>query len=103
MSVAIARTSGLTLSPAAWAVSSQLGQILPYADCGGGTAWTVFAAFVATALAVAGAVLSWPGHQSTESRSALFISKVGILLGFGFAFALFLQGAAALLLNPCLR
>ncbi|MBB3654818.1 hypothetical protein FHX15_000017 [Rhizobium sp. BK650] len=63
----------------------------------------VFVAFLATTLAVAGAIISWHGYQSTASRSALFISSVGVLSGFGFAFALFLQGAATLLLNPCLR
>ena len=103
MSAVIARTSGLTLSPAAWAVSSQLGQMLPYTDCGGGTTWLVFVAFLATTLAAAGAIISYQGYQSTASHSALFISRVGVLSGLGFAFALSLQGAATLLLNPCLR
>ncbi|MBY3179521.1 hypothetical protein HFO55_32790 [Rhizobium leguminosarum] len=103
MSVAIARISGLTLSPAAWAISSQLGQMLPYADCDMGTGWTTFATFLASALAVAGALISLQSHVSTASRSARFISKVGVLFGSSFAFALLLQGAATLLLNPCAR
>ena len=61
MSAAIARTSGLTLSPAAWAVSSQLGQMLPYTDCGRGTTGLVFVAFLATTLAVAGAIIFMAG------------------------------------------
>jgi|UPI000519091C hypothetical protein len=101
MSVAIARISGLTLSPAAWAVSTQLGQMLPSADCDTGTGWIIFATFLSAALAMAGALISWRSHLSAVSRSASFISNVGVLFGAVFAFALILQGAATLLLNPC--
>ncbi|EJC64677.1 hypothetical protein Rleg5DRAFT_1432 [Rhizobium leguminosarum bv. viciae WSM1455] len=103
MSVAVARISGLTLSPAAWAASSQVGQMLPYTDCDMGTGWIIFATFLATALATAGALISWQSHVSAASRSARFISQVGLLFGSTFAFTLLLQGAATLLLNPCAR
>jgi len=50
---------------------------------------------------MAGALISWRSHLSAVSRSASFISNVGVLFGAVFAFALILQGAATLLLNPC--
>jgi hypothetical protein len=103
MNVAAARISGLMLSPAAWAASSQLGQMLPYTDCDMGTGWIIFVTFLAVALALGGALISWQSHVSTASRSARFISKVGVMVGSTFSFALILQGAATLLLNPCAR
>ncbi|MBY5359930.1 hypothetical protein HFO97_08105 [Rhizobium leguminosarum] len=91
----------MTLSPAAWAVSTEVGQMLPSADCDMGTGWIIFATFLSAALAMAGVLISWRSHVSAVSRSARFISKVSVLFGITFAFALILQGAAALLLNPC--
>jgi len=98
-----ARYSGLVLAPAVWAISTQLGQILPYADCAGGTLWTLVATWGAALLATAGAAISLRGRAITVSRMTSFISGLSALVGFAFAFALFLQGAATLLLGACER
>lgn len=98
-----ARCSGLVLAPSIWAVNVQLGQILPYADCSGGTAWTLVATCAAIILATAGASISFRHHALTVSRMALFISRLSAFIGFAFVFALLLQGAAVLLLSTCAR
>ncbi|PTM97325.1 hypothetical protein [Mycoplana dimorpha] len=102
MNFALARYAGLYVPPAAWAINTQLGQILPYGDCSAGAGWTAVAAFTAAAFAAAGALLSRRGAVVTASRTALFLSRMSFLLGLCFAFALLMQGAATVLISPCL-
>jgi hypothetical protein len=93
---------GLIMPPLAWALSTQLGQITPYIDCRQNLPWT--AVFCATLVVIsivgitAARVLSW-----RTTRSARFIADTGFLIALVCVFALSLQGAASLLLDPCQR
>ncbi|MBP1884312.1 hypothetical protein [Sinorhizobium mexicanum] len=102
MSTGIAKYAGLLLAPGAWAINTQLGQILPYIDCGAGVSWSVIASFGAVALALLGTVVSQARLGPSEPRANRFIARLNVLAGLAFAFAVFLQGAAAMLLDPCL-
>lgn len=97
---------GLLLAPAAWAVNTQLGRVLPEADCSSGWRLSLLAslAFAATALAGSGFARSLASHQPLggprpETRS--FLSRLAILAAILFAFALLLQGAASMILTGC--
>ncbi|MDR6758638.1 hypothetical protein J2Y48_003946 [Mycoplana sp. BE70] len=103
MTFVLTRYAGLYLPPAAWAVNTQLGQILPYGDCSAGARWTAFAAFIAAIVAVSGVIVSQRATAATVSRTVLFLGRIAFLLGLSFAFALVLQGAATVLVNPCLH
>lgn len=92
-----ARYGGLILAPLVWAINTQLGQILPYVDCSRRTHWSILTSFVAILLAVA----PQAGSMREEPRTGLFIRHLSILVELVFAFALFLQGGAAWLLNAC--
>ncbi|MCZ4091332.1 hypothetical protein [Sinorhizobium psoraleae] len=103
MNIGIAKYAGLLLAPGAWAINTELAQILPYVDCGAGTSWSVVASFGAAILALAGALVSHRRFAQSEPRTKLFIARLNVLVGLAFAFALLLQGAATMLLDPCLR
>jgi hypothetical protein len=95
------RYAGLTVAPAAWAVTTQLGQILSYADCNGHISWSLAATALGAALAVAGTLLSSLGQKGTNEHTALFEGYLSVGVGLAFTFALLLQGTATLLLNAC--
>ena len=94
---------GLSAAPVAWALNTQLGQVLSHSDCATGSAATATSALALLLLTLAGLGPAAYGLAAQPSRSARFIVTVGLLTGSAFGFALFLQGAAALLLSPCLR
>ena len=95
------RYAGMTLAPAAWAATTQLGQILSYADCNGHISWSLAATVLGAALAAAGALVSYVAQGGTSDRTALFESYLSVGVGLAFTFALLLQGTATLLLSPC--
>lgn len=103
MTWAMARYGGLIVSPTAWAASTQLGQILPYGDCNSGAGWTASTAFAAAAIAAGAGLLSWQQKSHVISRPRRAMTYVATFSGLSFAFASILQGAAALLLSPCLH
>lgn len=103
MTFALTRYAGLYLPPAAWAINTQLGQILPYGDCSAGARWTSLVAFITATAAIGGAIVSQRFGAAMASRTALFLSRLAFLFGLCFAFALVLQGAATVLVNPCLH
>jgi hypothetical protein len=97
--------AGFLLGPGAWLANTQLGQILPHAECGGGFRATILLSFLGTGLSVLGAWISWR-HSGLRARPAgclAFVGSVGVLLGLVVAFALLLQGMAALVLSGCER
>ena len=101
------RLAGLTVGPLAFAGSTQLGQILPYLDCPRRTLWLASCTFALAAVALASAFVSWrasPEPAGARARNtSLFLQRLNVLAGLMFAFALLLQGAAALVLNACER
>lgn len=103
MRPAINRFGGLIVAPAAWAANLQLGQILPHIDCASGLTLTAAASFVAAIVALIGTVVSCQAYVVSVSRNSLFVAGLGALTGAAFLFALFLQGAATLLLDACQR
>ena len=105
----VMRYAGMAAGPLAWACSTQLGQILPYVDCGRRLPLLAVSAFGLAAISLFGAYLSWccrtdpPGRASTAAEIRLFSQHLSALMGVMFGFALLLQAAAAIALNPCER
>lgn len=96
------RYAGLLIPPVTWALSTQLGQITPYIDCRQSVSWT--AASCGTLLVASIAGLAASRATSTGlAKPARFIVDTGFLIALAFVFALSLQGAATMLLDPCLR
>ncbi|AXV18459.1 hypothetical protein CYG48_18105 (plasmid) [Neorhizobium sp. SOG26] len=91
----------MIISPGVWAASTQLGQILPYRDCSSGAPWTAFLTLTAAAIATGAGLLSWQQKGYVISRPKRAMTYVAAFSGLSFALALFLQGAATLLLSPC--
>jgi hypothetical protein len=102
MSWGLGRYAGPVLPPTAWAINTQLGQILPYTDCNSGISWTSIGAIAAIVVAAAG-ILACYGVSGQTSRTGVFVGRVSLFFGLTLSFALFLQAAAALLVNPCAR
>ena len=100
---AMARYGGLIISPTAWLASTQFGQILPYGDCSSGAGWTATMVFAAAATAAGAGFLSWQQKSHVISRTQRAMTYVATFAGLSFTFALTLQGAATLLLSPCLH
>ncbi len=96
------RYAGLVVPPLAWALSTQLGQITPYIDCRQTVSWTAASCAALLVASIAGVAALRP--TSTGSvKSNRFVVDVGFLIALAFVFALSLQGAATMLLDPCQR
>ncbi len=96
-----AKYGGLILAPLVWAGNTQLGQMLPYVDCSRHSHWSVLTSSVSILLALASAAIARAGSTPEEARTGLFLRHLSVLVGLAIAFALFLQGGAAWLLNVC--
>ena len=95
--------AGLTLPPAAWALNTQLGLILPYRDCSAGSNAAGGGALALALLAASGALLSWRHGRVATGRAGRAGAYGGAVFGLVFCFALGLQGAATWLISPCLH
>lgn len=91
------------MAPAAWAITTQLGQILPYADCARQMPSTLIAAAAGVVIALSGAALSYFAQQSEHGPTQLFIGRLSVGMGLAFGFALTLQALATGLVNACQR
>ena len=100
-----ARHAGLLAAPAAWAVSVQASQLLPHVDCAGQGAWTAATAALALAVALGAAGLSLGGLSFGRQLAGTgrFLAGLAGLVALTLGFALLLQTAAALMLDPCAR
>lgn len=96
------RYSGLFVAPAAWAANVQAGQLLSYIDCSTRTSWSTLTAALALALALAAAAASL-ARRNHVAGTGCFLANLGGLVALTFAFALMLQMAATLMLDPCAR
>jgi hypothetical protein len=93
---------GLSVPPLAWALSTQLGQIMPYIDCRQHIPWSAALSGVLLVVSIAGlaaARAASPGMAQTKR----FIVDAGFLIALAFVFALLLQEAATMLLDACQR
>jgi len=99
---ALPAVAALVVAPLAWAVNTQLGLMLPYADCGGALRWNlVCSALLLPAVCVAGGV-SWRA-ESRDRPVLRFVARVSGLLASIFGLALLLQGLAGIILIGCER
>jgi hypothetical protein len=97
----LAAWSAAFAAPLLWAATTQISQILPYADCALGHRWTAIAALMAGALALLAAGVCW--RNRSFSRPAWFVCALGSLLALLLAFAMLLQATAGFMLTGCER
>jgi hypothetical protein len=98
----LAVCAGAIAGTSLWAVNMQLGQILPYAECGSRYYPEILISFAAAGVSLVCGWISWClSGSATHTRR--FVATVSALLGLVFAFALMLQAASALLLTGCER
>ena len=103
-----ASSAGLLIAAAAWAINTQLGEILPYADCRNQSRWSAIVAFLGLAAACLAGAVSWRWANQTRLAAPLtaastFIASMSALSALLFAFALSMQGVASLVLDGCER
>jgi len=96
------RYCGLAFPPVAWAVGTQLGQITPYIDCRQHMPWTPAVCGALLLVSIAGTAASRLSPKAV-GRAERFLGDGGFLIASAFVFALILQGAASMLLDPCQR
>lgn len=105
--------AGLVVGGALWALNMQLGQIIPYVECGASLPYAALASFPAALLSLAAGLLSWHGTRPRNGaawregaaypRSLDFVAGVSALSSLLFAFALVMQGLSSLILTGCER
>jgi len=93
--------TGLIVAPLLWSVNTQLGLILPYAECGSRARPALIGSIIAVLLSLGGAAVSW--RSAWPGQTGRFWSGVCALLGVVLAFALLLQTGAAFMLTGCER
>lgn len=96
------RYAGLLIPPVTWALSTQLGQITPYIDCRQTVSWTAASSGILLVVSIASLATAW-ATSAGSAKPARFIFDTGFLIALAFVFALSLQGAATMLLDPCQR
>jgi len=93
--------AGLIAAPALWALSTQLGLILPYAECGSHFRPLLICAALTLLLVLAAARLSW--RAPWPGRTGRFTARMCALLALALGFAVLLQAVASALLTGCER
>jgi hypothetical protein len=104
--VALAACAGLIIAPLLWAANIQLGEILPYAECGSRLRPSVVISALFVVAAGASALVSRHAASlpAAEKNSGLrFVANVAALLALVLAFALALQAIAGIVLTGCER
>jgi len=106
----VLRYAGLTIGPLAWAINTQLGQILSYLECS--SRWPLLAA-TSTVLAVLslgagylsrrGDLEESDGLPAHVAKTSSFVATLSALAGALFAFPLLLQAMSSLVLTGCER
>jgi hypothetical protein len=97
----ILRAGGLVVALFVWALSTQLSQILPYADCQTKLPWSVIATVLLALTAAAATLCPLADTGTYVTRTVKFINSLSILIGTAFVFALAMQVAASAMINPC--
>lgn len=105
--------AGLVAPPALWAVNTQLGEILPYAECGAPLKYAALTSLPAALLSLGAGLLSWRVTVRNRSDATLgitpypasyeFVGLLSVLMGAAIGFALVLQGLSSLVLTGCER
>jgi hypothetical protein len=96
---------GLIVAPAVWAVNMQLGQVLPYAECGAGWRLSATISSLCIVVACASGSVSWhaASRQPISDSALRFMARLSGLSASVFAFALLLQAIAGIVLTGCER
>jgi hypothetical protein len=106
-SVTFVNWAGLLVAALAWAINTQLGQILPYLDCQRKAQFSAAASLIGAFAAGLACVLSWRSvgglRSAAPNRTARFVGLMSALAALVFAFALSMQGMASLVLSGCER
>lgn len=95
--------AGLSVGGLVWAANTQLSEMLPYPECRTRIAWLAFTSLAVGLLSLAAAWVSWRRRKPADVAVDVFLSRLGLLAGLLFAFAIALQGAASLVLTGCER
>jgi hypothetical protein len=103
MTAAWRQNAGLIAAPLAWALVTQLSQILPYADCGARLPSSFLAAGAGGLVALAGAALSFQSVAGASDPTPRFVGRMNGGIALAFAFALLLQTLATTIVDPCQR
>jgi hypothetical protein len=97
----IGACTGMIVPGLLWAINLELGQILPYSECGSRYRPALIASAIAVLLALGAAGVSW--RTGWPTPAGRFWSGLCALFGIVLAFALLLQAGAALILTGCER
>jgi hypothetical protein len=102
---ALLACSGLIIAPLVWALNTQLGEVLPYADCTRGVRFSFMASVLCILAACLSGWMSWqaPSRQPIGESTLRFVARLSGPLAGVFAFALLLQAIAGLVLTGCER
>jgi hypothetical protein len=97
--------AGLIMAPAVWALNMQLGQVLPYAECGAGWRLSTMVSSLCMVIACLSGWVSWQAgsRQPMQGATLYFMARLSGLLAGVFAFALLLQAIAGIVLTGCER
>jgi hypothetical protein len=100
--------AGLAAAPTAWAVNQQLNYMIVPWVCADGVNLIPFISLLLAALALGGGYLSWSayrsggiGEQHSGGHPRKMLAGISILLALLLALTILMQGAAALILDPC--
>lgn len=93
--------AGLIAASACWAVSTQLGLILPYAECGSHFRPLLIVTALLTLATLGTSVVSW--RAPWPGRIGQFTAQLSALFAVVLAFAMVLQVLAASMLTGCER
>jgi hypothetical protein len=89
-----------------WALNTQLGQILPYAECGARISPGLLVSLLALAVTLLATLVSGRSLLLARQQAAGglgFTAALGLLSGLLFAYALLLQGLSTVVLTGCER
>jgi hypothetical protein len=102
---ALAACAGLVVAPAVWAVSTEPGQVLPYAECCGPVRLSAIAVSLCLVAAAVSGWLSWraASHSAIGDGAFRFVARLAGALGAVFVFALLLQAMVGIVLTGCER
>jgi hypothetical protein len=84
-----------------WAVNTQLGPILPYAECRSRLYPSVAISVLMAGLTFVTGIISW--RTLWDGQAGTFTSRISAVLAVIFTFALLLQATAGLVLTGCER
>jgi hypothetical protein len=106
----VLRYAGLTIGPVAWAINTQLGQILPYLECSSRLPLLAGTSIVLAVLSLAAGYLAWrcdldnsDALPADVAETPSFIAMLNALAGALFAFPLLLQALSSMVLTGCER